>query len=1444
MNIQNSFLLSSYLDDDTKSALNNLLIQATVVAKNLLQQFAAQSNFESYLKLAFGNDIDIDLLKASWTAGEFAFPEIEIVNRADINNANGAFAADANKIYLAQEFLIENVNNIDAVQKIVLEEYGHFIDSQLNVVDALGDEGAIFAALVQGEELRESDLLRLKNENDTAVVVLDGKEVAIEQNDPGNTLATAQNIGVLAGKRNFTNSITSEDVEDIYQFSLDQTSRVNLDLAALNNQSYQSYLDVELIIDRNGNGLIDRDDDLYRSDTRGIIGKENAQISSTLGAANYFIRVERDNDSTNTDYNLTLDASVVPPSIAVDPGKTLATAYNFGILNQEQTVTEFIGTTDAVDIYQFSLDQTSRVNIDLAALNNQSYQSYLDVELIIDRNNNGLIDSDDDLYRSDTRSNFGKVNAQISSTLGAANYFIRVERDNDSTNTDYNLTLDAQSDSSNEPDPRTINLPTNEDKSLNSIRLEFVGGEFAYNEQTERHEASGIIFIGRTDGIKRQIRVDGKVSYDDDTVSVDGTVYSVIGDNNIKQSPLFKGKFELDIATATTKSFEETGSLSNEYEIAGSDIDFKGITFNQENIALNARIKTPDNLGINYNYFTSDTEALLVSQDNVDFAQSFGLSLPDFKNDNLFDFLPIKELSDLSFDYIAEENAIKLQGKLIVEPFINSPDLNPFNRDETEIIVDLAGDNFIQIQDGKADLVGSLEINNLDIGEFFGVDVGLSIDTINKKVGGKAKITYSFGKNIAGKEDKTGIGLDLGFIYSPFGLDRIKGEVDFNNFPIFNTGWNLQEIGLGLDNISSSQPLEVTLDGRVTSGPEVAFLDGLYSLIDAKISATVSSEELTGKGEFKLIDDRIFKATEASFTINWKDRYAELGGKATIVDDFIVGDVDFKLNSNFDISFSSKAQVNIPKSIPVVGGASLGEGNYVANFSNDGDFSNDYYAAWGEYKIRKFGVNINSHFGAKFYPFKKGSIADKFELFGPKDLPPIGSYYIAPDTEWVFLSADWENDRINDVPVIVETPNGEFISEDEFAENNIAIVEKFTNSNTKTVVVVDPEPGIWDILLEDKTGLGEVKYTALGESEAPEVEITLLEQNIDGSEVTINYNAFDADSQAQIKLFYDDDDRDFNGLLITDDLIEADGAGSFTWNTEGIAPGDYHVYAMVMDENSVPSFDYSEQSITISQQADISVTQVANFEPIGIGEELTYTVNVTNNGDVSSKGITLDQTFSSSVISKSFSINPVKQEDNTISFNIGDLEAGKSKQVEITVTAPDTVGDIDSQSTVTSQTFDPDIVNDTAILSTTVAEEGIPIESTNNQPTLDIDGNGILESQDYTLINLYASFGGNAGLFDVFLQSYADVLLGEEATRKTGTEITNYLTSSQDQLFDLDGNGQIETSDYSLLDLYSAFGANSQVLDIFLQQYPDVLLGEEATRTSATEIIDYLNSYI
>jgi hypothetical protein len=145
----------------------------------MLRIFAQSPEFAAKMELAFGLGVEATDLRQAWVAGEFMLPPIEIRPIAELNGAYGAFAIATGKIYLAQE-LLEN-RALEEVVPVLLEEYGHFVDAQLNAIDAPGDEGAIFSALVRGETLDGAQLSGLKTEDDTATVQLDGQVVQVEQ---------------------------------------------------------------------------------------------------------------------------------------------------------------------------------------------------------------------------------------------------------------------------------------------------------------------------------------------------------------------------------------------------------------------------------------------------------------------------------------------------------------------------------------------------------------------------------------------------------------------------------------------------------------------------------------------------------------------------------------------------------------------------------------------------------------------------------------------------------------------------------------------------------------------------------------------------------------------------------------------------------------------------------------------------------------------------------------------------------------------------------------------------------------------------------------------------------------------------------------------------------------------------------------------------------------
>ena len=154
--------------------------------------FLAYQSLDSFfdnplqLELAFGNNYDREVaneLFSAFASGDFSkIPKIEFLSNDVLGATNGAYAAEKNEIYLNERFLLAHEDNLQVIANVLIEEIGHFIDAQINTVDSAGDEGDIFARLVLGEEISPETLAQLKTEDDSKTIVLDGEEIAIEQN--------------------------------------------------------------------------------------------------------------------------------------------------------------------------------------------------------------------------------------------------------------------------------------------------------------------------------------------------------------------------------------------------------------------------------------------------------------------------------------------------------------------------------------------------------------------------------------------------------------------------------------------------------------------------------------------------------------------------------------------------------------------------------------------------------------------------------------------------------------------------------------------------------------------------------------------------------------------------------------------------------------------------------------------------------------------------------------------------------------------------------------------------------------------------------------------------------------------------------------------------------------------------------------------------------------
>ncbi|WNF12856.1 bluetail domain-containing putative surface protein [Microcystis aeruginosa] len=163
--------------------MTSTLLPILPAVDDVLFYFAQSDDFWANLETAFGASYDVvkaTQLRQQWKSRNFSqIPPIEVLSDEVLGTANGAYSSSTNKIYLSASFL--NTASSAAIVNVILEEIGHYVDAQINQTDSAGDEGAIFAELVQGNSLDVATLDGLRGENDQTTIIVNGEIIPVEQ---------------------------------------------------------------------------------------------------------------------------------------------------------------------------------------------------------------------------------------------------------------------------------------------------------------------------------------------------------------------------------------------------------------------------------------------------------------------------------------------------------------------------------------------------------------------------------------------------------------------------------------------------------------------------------------------------------------------------------------------------------------------------------------------------------------------------------------------------------------------------------------------------------------------------------------------------------------------------------------------------------------------------------------------------------------------------------------------------------------------------------------------------------------------------------------------------------------------------------------------------------------------------------------------------------------
>ncbi len=135
----------------------------------------------------------------------------------------------------------------------------------------------------------------------------------------------------------------------------------------------------------------------------------------------------------------------------------------------------------------------------------------------------------------------------------------------------------------------------------------------------------------------------------------------------------------------------------------------------------------------------------------------------------------------------------------------------------------------------------------------------------------------------------------------------------------------------------------------------------------------------------------------------------------------------------------------------------------------------------------------------------------------------------------------------------------------------------------------------------------------------------------------------------------------------------------------------------------------SEPTEPEPDRADLSITKSDAADPVTVGDEVVYSITVSNAGPVDATGVIVTDDLPSSATfgSADPSQGSCARSGGTVTCDLGGLAAAANATITLTVTA-DQVGTITNTATVSGDQEDPNIGNDSATEETTVL--GVPAD--------------------------------------------------------------------------------------------------------------------------------------
>lgn len=515
-------------------------------------------------------------------------------------------------------------------------------------------------------------------------------------------------------------------------------------------------------------------------------------------------------------------------------------------------------------------------------------------------------------------------------------------------------------------------------------------------------------------------------------------------------------------------------------------------------------------------------------------------------------------------------------------------------------------------QDGRS-YAGSIEGLEMNLVLFKMEDVHIEFNTAEELFGGGFQMTIPGDpRRTRGGVGSLGEPVDLPPEFKSLPVEivdehgRLLHRTDLNAFIDLarSGGYELLSFGLEIEFVSGAiNRLEISVSVDIPLGPTGLFITeisgGVRDLAqpDWKIAASVDIEtgiRIGSLGSPVKLDNM---GVEIAPMTNFKGSGVLLVFESEVANGYIEYDhtkrvLDAEGNLDLEDIVNGRMYTSI-KSGEFRGGANV-------TLKTPDDLP--WYLGWAEgWNLASAGIDIHNgvisasayvwpvtlcvrlEFGKPGFPYFHFYLDDDFEDMweiwrGQRDDRQIVEFAV-PENAFEILAI--VGDDLNEIPYTLIAPDGT-----EFTAAT-ADYRFFDNSQQAVMRVRSPRAGTWQL----STAYTDPFQTHFLVRNQPPTLLIDQPASPRSRSHEIVLHLTDYDDTLQVELYYDNDNKNFDGVYITEFQTINNGDVNFTWVPDNLPDGEYFIYARVADGQSLPARQYAPGSILIDNYPDLDPPQ-------------------------------------------------------------------------------------------------------------------------------------------------------------------------------------------------------------------------------------------------------------